>query len=73
METERLSRLAFNSLLEYSCSVPTGFRPGKVWRCNLNAYRPGATGELWIIREYLEDGSIEDRLPEIVDDEEESM
>ncbi len=72
LEAEHISRSAFDGLPEYSCSVPTGVYPGKVWRCNLNAFAPRiGTEPLWVIREYVADGpdhcSIDCRRPIITE------
>jgi hypothetical protein len=34
-----MSRKTFEQLSEYSCSTPSGVYPGKMWRCDLQAYR----------------------------------
>lgn len=34
-----MSLATFKKLHEYSCSVPSGVYPGKMWRSDLNAYR----------------------------------
>lgn len=75
MSTETMSRKAFESLDEYSCSVPSGVRVGKVWKYDRNAYRGRRPevpeSERWLIREYvrLPDGriAIEQRLIHIKD------
>lgn len=37
-----IKRDEFFALPEYSCSIPTGTRVGKIWRANLMAYNPTA-------------------------------
>ena len=70
LQPEQISKKAFDSLLEYSCSVPTGDRNGKVWRRNLSF---GTKLEpRWVICEYVErsekwPGGIEFRRPVFVD------
>lgn len=55
LPNEEMSQRAFDSLDEYSCSIPTGTIVGKVWKRDLNAYndRPPE----WIICEYVDIGS----------------
>lgn len=70
MQTERISRRAFNSLPEYSCTLPTGTTIGKVWKRNRNFGRDLPPD--WVICEYLSDPEpgyvrIEWRKPEIVE------
>lgn len=70
LPTETMSHAAFKSLPEYSCSVPTGVFVGKVWKCNLSAFRPRRQSEpQWVIREYVANGPdrcrIENRRPVI--------
>ena len=50
---ERMSRKAFDSLGEYSCSIPTGQRIGKVWKWNLHAFVHPPLPPLWLICEYV--------------------
>lgn len=70
---ETIQRSTFDGLLEYSCSLPTGVTPGKVWKCNVNAYRPpvGTHPPEWVIREYVSNGDgtcrVEQRVPKIID------
>lgn len=47
---EVMSQKAFDSLDEYSCSVPTGQRIGKVWKCKVDYYDES---QGWLIREYV--------------------
>jgi hypothetical protein len=57
VETERISRKTFESLPEYSCSLPTGAFVGKVWRRNDTAYHPDPAVRAvpeWLICEYVE-------------------
>lgn len=65
LQEEKISQRTFESLPEYSCSVPTGVVPGKVWKCNLSYY--SHIEPVWIIREYVVSGAdhcrIEDRRP----------
>jgi hypothetical protein len=49
---ERISRKAFESLNEYSCSFPTLTTIGKVWRCNMNYGLPHPPD--WMICEFVE-------------------
>ena len=73
-QVERISKKAFDSLPEYSCSIPTGVFIGKVWKCNLN-FTKRIPGEDWVIREYVKDPAnpdyalIETRIPEIIEDQ----
>jgi hypothetical protein len=39
---------AFARLDEYSCSLPTGTTPGKVWKRNSGFGRPGYGDEWWL-------------------------
>jgi len=73
VETERISRIAFDSLPEYSCSIPTGVTIGKVWKCNRNFGLPTEEKD-WVICEYVDDprgdpsyAGIERRIPEIIE------
>ncbi len=50
LETEKISRKVFDSLPEYSISVPTGVFIGKVWKCDLNY---NMTNHDWVICEYV--------------------
>lgn len=47
METIKMSNTEFQSLLEYSTTIPTGTTIGKRWRRN--------TGEGWLMGEYIPD------------------
>jgi hypothetical protein len=42
----------FKKLSEYSCSMPSGVYPGKMWKHNNYAYRRGPNGETqqWFLR-----------------------
>jgi hypothetical protein len=42
------------SLLEYSCSEPTGQTIGKRWRCNLNAFSRPRKAPQWLLCWYAE-------------------
>jgi hypothetical protein len=74
LPVERLTRRAFLSLPEYSCSQPTGVVAGKVWRANPRAYPwfwpPELRGYEWLILEYVRDGPgvcrVDIRIPEVV-------
>lgn len=55
LQEEEISRRAFDSLDEYSCSLPTGTTVGKVWKLNRNAFNGGP--EDWLICEYVDIGS----------------
>ena len=72
LPVERISQATFNSLLEYSCSLPTGTTVGKVWKRNLHAYTRPRRDPLWVICEYVEHEDpkrigIEYRKPEVTD------
>ena len=80
LPVKKISRKAFDSLYEYSCTNPSGVFPGKVWKRNLNAYTFGemmATPlrsprpPLWILCKYVTSKpghcQIEFKRPEIVD------
>lgn len=47
-----MSGSTFAALHEYSCSVPTGCYPGKMWRCHVGIYDPRCKPEdrYWILR-----------------------
>ena len=70
LDPETISRKTFDSLLEYSCSLPTLTTIGKVWKCDLNFGYP-TDEKVWVICEYIEIGEkdrvgIERRRPVIV-------
>ena len=53
MSEVRLTRAEFNSLLEYSCSLPTGTRIGKKWRRRVPyVHNPRITPQ-WYQGEYV--------------------
>lgn len=58
--TIRLFAWELDSMSEYSCSIPTGTTPWKMWKCNMNAYpNPGLLGESareprWVVGQYGE-------------------
>lgn len=60
MDTVYLSQKEFDSLLNYSCSLPTGTTVGKRWKCNRNAYRepPSKREPDWWMGEYYMDETI---------------
>lgn len=65
---ERISRKAFDSLPEYSISMPTLTTIGKVWKRDLN-FHP--TDHDWLICEYVDIGKtgvvgVDYRRPEII-------
>ena len=79
LPVKKISRKAFDSLYEYSCTNPTGVFPGKVWKRNLNAYTFGEMmttplrrpkRPLWILCKYVTTKpgfcGIEFQRPEIV-------
>lgn len=47
-----LSRKDFNSMSEYSCTVPTGVTFGKRWKCNVHARQPYNIAPAWLLGEY---------------------
>lgn len=60
METIVLTEKEFNSLPEYSCTLPTGTTIGKKWKSNIHAFDPrcydprtGNTIEDWYLQEYI--------------------
>ena len=70
LEEEPISQKAFDSLYEYSCSIPTLTTIGKVWKSDLNFGLP-TDEKVWVICEYVEIGKkdrvgIERRRPVIV-------
>jgi len=75
LPVERIKRSTFDGLGEYSCSMPSGVIPGKVWKCDINAYNPSYRGKgpCWVLREYVADGPdkcrIEVRRPEIIEEQ----
>lgn len=66
---ERMSQSAFDSLPEYSLSIPTLLSKGKVWKKDLGIIFPNLAG-CWVICEVVElDGNkskIESRFIEIM-------
>lgn len=57
LEPDHMSRRAFDSLGEYSCSMPTGTTVGKVWKRNLTAFRHYLGTDrppVWVICEYVQ-------------------
>ncbi len=72
-ETEKISRKAFNKLLEYSCSLPTRTTIGKVWKKDRN-FGSNTNVKDWLICEFITDPQgdptmvgIEYRIPDIID------
>lgn len=53
LEAEPMSQAALDSLLDYSCSLPTATTIGKVWKRNLR-FGTGDPEPLWMICEYAE-------------------
>lgn len=49
-----LTRREFEELPEYSTSIPTGKKPGKRWKRDLNTLPPARK---WMIGEYVDVGS----------------
>lgn len=47
-----MSQETFQALGEYSCSMPTGVYPGKMWRCHVGAYDPNCkpSDRFWQLR-----------------------
>lgn len=61
IETIVLTKKEFDSLPEYSCSIPTGTTIGKKWKRNIYAFdraahdpRTGNKVEEWYLHEYIE-------------------
>lgn len=52
LPAEEMSQCAFDSLLEYSTSLPTGQTIGKVWKQNMRFGRAGEPE--WVICEYVD-------------------
>jgi hypothetical protein len=71
LPVERIKRRTFDRLYEYSCSMPTGVIPGKVWRRDLNFGTSDRT-KCWVLGEYTTKDEntcyIEWRRPEIIEE-----
>ena len=52
LPVETISQRVFDSLGEYSCSLPTGQTIGKVWKQNMRFGRGGEPE--WVICEYVD-------------------
>lgn len=73
MQKERISRKVFDSLPEYSISLPSLTTIGKVWKCDRNFYRQNGPDPDWMICEFVDHPDpklvgIEYRIPEIYDE-----
>jgi hypothetical protein len=49
----RMTQAEFDSLREYSCSVPTGVVIGKRWKCDQHSYGRPKVGHRWWMGEYI--------------------
>lgn len=72
LPVEKIRRKTFDSLPEYSCSMPTGVYPGKVWKKDLMfGLHAKNTKPVWVLCEYVSAGPehcrTEFRRPEIIE------
>lgn len=44
-----MTELTFRQLAEYSCSMPSGVYPGKMWRRHDGAHDPRCTSPTWLL------------------------
>lgn len=58
-----MTRREFDSLDEYSTSLPSGVYAGKIWKCHLGAFarrmNPSLPAPIWKLVEYVDDGDPE--------------
>lgn len=47
-----MTQKSFDSLSEYSCSIPTGVYEGKMWKAHLADHEDGYKTQAWFLRWY---------------------